>query len=245
MDDMAKRLESEARGVANTTHHFLTLAERYAEEGNVEAARVCLMLLCKNCDNYEESIEWNGLTEKWQQYRHLVEGLVPPSVKVNVFAPKTLAECTMQIGDIFLLPDDDVLDELFMHLGELSGQGDCLNRLNQWEQIAYLAYELCAEVNSGGFDRYLSYCGSRFEKAYTALKTIFAVEVLPILDAVRGKFHQNKMPKTEEGIQKAMDLLEETGVDFEREDERFYASGEKQLLTCLSTYVKENRQQFR
>ncbi len=245
MEKILEQLRKEARGIVNTTAHFMKLAENYMSEENIEAARACLLLLCENCDNYEESIEYNGLTEQWQQYRYLVADLVPPSIKSMSAAPLSPADCTMQITDILSLPDDEILSALSEHLGELSGNGDELNALNKWERTVYYVDELCVEVNSGGFDSYLYYHGTHFEKAYTALERISAFEVLQILDTIRSKFPKSRIPKNEDALQNAMDVLEEKGINFDSEDEHFYSAGEKELLKCLLSYVKENKQRLR
>ena len=71
MEKLMKQLRKEACGIVNTTAHYMKLAENYMAEENITAASACLLLLCENCDNYEESIEWNGLTKQWHRYRHL------------------------------------------------------------------------------------------------------------------------------------------------------------------------------
>ena len=245
MEKIMEQLRKEARGITNTTAHFIKLAENYISEENVAAARACLLLLCEKCDNYEESIEWNGLSEQWQHYRYLVADMVPPSVTIISTKPLSPAECTMRITDILSLPNDEILSTLSEHLGELSGDGEALNALNKWERTIYYVDELCMEINSGGFDRYLYYRGTHFEKAYAALKDIAALRTLPILDDIRNKFPKKRIPKNVEALQNVMDILEEKGIDFDSEDERFYSVGEKELLKCLLSYVKENTQHLR
>ncbi|MBQ8769056.1 MAG: DUF4375 domain-containing protein [Oscillospiraceae bacterium] len=245
MEKILEQLRSDAHGVANTTAHFMELAKKYIAEDNLEAAKACLLLLCDNCDNYEQSIEWNGLTETWQRYRYLVKDLVAPSVSTLSAEPLFPAECSMQIGDILSLPDDQLISALSEHLGELSGSGNELNCLNKWERTVYYIDELCSEVNSGGFDSYLYYHGTHFEKAYAALQSICANGVLSILDAVRSKFPKGRIPKSEDALQNTMDTLEENGIDFESEDAYFYSSGEKELLKSLLAYVTENKTHFR
>lgn len=245
MEQELERLEREAFGVANTTAHFMGLAEAYLAKGETESARACLILLCRRCSNYEESLEWNGLTEAWLRHRHLVEGLVEPSLHLYGTQPLSPKDCTLQITDIFALPDEDLLSALSDHLDELSAGGEALNYLNKWERIAYYADELCREVNSGGFDSYLYYHGAHFEKAFQSMEALSATAVLDILTAVRAKFPRNRIPKTEEALQNAMDAMEEKGVDFESEDERFYAAGEKELIKRLQAFVIENRKRFR
>lgn len=245
MEQELERLRREAVDIVNTTDHFMKLAEQYMQQGKVESARACLILLCDEVSNYEESLEWNGLTEEWNRYRYLVEELVPPSVSVYSSQSKSPQDCTVPIDKILVLPEDELLAALSEHLGEMSGNGSSLSALNQWERIVYYADELWTEVNSGGFEDYLYYYGIHFEKAYHALETLAASGLLSILDSVRKKFPKNRIPKREEPIQNMLDDMEERGVDFEKEDERFYSVGEKELHRCLLSFVKENQKHFR
>lgn len=211
----------------------------------MESARACLVLLCDEVSNYEESLEWNDLTEAWNRYRYLVEGGVPPSVSVCSSQAKSPQDCTMAIDKILVLPEDELLAALSVHLGEMSGNGSFLSALNRWERLVYYADELWTEVNSGSFGGYLYYYGTHFEKAYQALETISASGALSILDSVQKKFPRNRIPKGEESIQNKLDDLEEQGVDFEQEDERFYSVGENELMQRLLSFVKQNQKHFR
>lgn len=245
MEQELERLRREAVGITNTTAHFMGLAEAYLEQGNTELARACLILLCNARSNYEESLEWNGLTEAWQRHKHLVEGLVPPSVRFASLQPLAPQACSMQISEILALPEEDLLSALSEHLGELSANGEALHCLNQWERTAYYADELCMEVNSGGFEGYLSYHGAHFDKAYKAMETIAAHGILSILDTVRDSFPRKRIPKTEEALQNALEILEERCIDFDQSDEAFYSTGVRELLSRLLAFVLENKQKFR
>lgn len=245
MEQELERLRREAVGIANTTAHFMGLAEAYLEQGNTELARACLILLCEERSNYEESLEWNGLTEAWQRHKYLVEGLVPPSRRFASLQPLAPQACSMQISEILALPEEDLLSALSEHLGQLSANGEALNCLNKWERTAYYADELCMEVNSGGFDSYLSYHGAHFDKAYKAMETIAAPGVLAILDTIRETFPGKRIPKTAEALQNALDAMEERGIDFEQADDAFYSTGVQELLSYLLAFVQENKQRFR
>lgn len=229
----------------NETVFRLRMAQHHMESGDPEAARESLLALCRSIDNYEECIEWNGLTAVWEKYRHLVEGLVKPSVSVMTSRIKTPAECAMSIGEILALPDEDLLNALSVHLQELSADGDSIQSLNKWERAAYYVDELCMEVNSGGFDSYLYYHGTHFEKAYKALEQMGAGEMTALLDRIREKFPRKRIPKSAEAIQNTMERMEEKGVDFEAEDDRYYACAEKELLERLTAFVRENSKRFR
>ena len=223
----------------------LRMAQYHMEMGEEEAARTSLINLCKAIRNYEEAIEVNGLTALWEKYRHLVQGLVEPSIRVMAARLKTPGECDMQIADILTLPDEDILTELSNHLQELSGDGDMIQGLNKWERTAYYVDELCMEVNSGGFEGYLYYHGTHFEKAYKALEQMGATEMTALLDRVRAKFPRGRIPKATDSIQNTMDRMEEKGVDFEAEDDCYYGGAERELLAKLTVYVRENGKHFR
>ncbi len=245
MEKLIEKLIDENCEVRNLTERYLLLAQEAIEGGDLEMGRACLVALCRSIDNYEESIEWNELTDLWEKYKHLVEGLVAPSIRVMGTQPKTPSECSMSIGAILALPDGELLSELSQHLQELSGDGDSVQSLNKWERSAYYVDELCMEVNSGGFDSYLYYHGTHFEKAYKALSEMGAGEMTALLDRVREKFPRKRIPKSEEAIQNAMDALEEAGVDFESQDDAYYESAEKELLQKLTAFVRDNGKRFR
>ena len=231
--------------VNNTTLFYLRMAEHHIENGDTETGKACLVRLCECVDNYEESIEWNELTPVWEKYKHLVEGLVEPSVCVMGSQPKTPGQCDMQIGEILALGDDEVLNSLSEHLNELTANGEYLNSLNKWERAAWYVDELCMELNSGGFEGYLYYHGTHFEKACKALDQMGAAQMTALLDQVQSKFPRGRIPKSESAIQNAMDVLEEKGVDFEREDDIYYGGAERELLARLTAFVRENAKRFR
>ena len=225
----------------NETLYHLRMAQYHIENGDEASGRDCLLTLCRRVGNYEESIEVNGLTPLWEKYKHLVQGLVAPSGRVI----KTKAESDTRIHDILALPDDEILNELSTHLQELSEDGEKIQALNKWERTAYYVDELCMEVNSGGFEGYLYYHGTHFDKAYKALEQMGAAEMTALLDQVRAKFPRGRIPKAADSIQNTMDRMEEKGVDFEAEDDCYYGGAEKELLAKLTAYVRENGKHFR
>ena len=233
--------------INNKTRLYLRLAEYYIESGNIDEGTRFLMLLCtKTVDNYEESIATNKLTDLWFKYKPLVEGKIPRSVSINDSAtPVPPDKCQKQIGEIFESAEEDILSELSVHLNEMSAMGECINYLNKWEKTVYFANELCERVNSGGFEEYLSYNGTHFEKAYTALSDIGVKDLLALMDKVRSKFPKNKIPKSESAIQNTLDKMEEKDINFESEDSVFYEKGEKELIQKLLDFVLENQKHFR
>lgn len=244
---MRKTLEEYLVGIPNQdmVSRWLLTAQYHIENGDEDLGVECLVKLCtETVDNYEEAIGFRELTPVWEQYKHLVAGKVPPSVTFQTVRALPPEKCTMQIGEI-LTSREDLLENLSAHLGELSGDGECLNCLNQWERTAFYADELCMEVNSGGFVGYLYSHGRNFEKAKQALQTIGAQETLALLEGIQGKFPRKKVPKDLERLQDVLDKMEDKGVDFEAEDECYYESAEKELLQKLREYVLENGSRFR
>lgn len=245
MEELIAKIEAENTEVLNKTGQYLPLAQEYIERGKVELGKAYLVALCRATANYEESIAFNELTEVWEKYKHLVDGLIPPPVSVYGLEPLSSDACTMAIGDILNGPGENLLADLSAHVGELSGNGSSLEYLNKWERTFYYADEMCMEVNSGGFDGYLYYHGTHFAKAWQAFAQIGADQMVSLIERIQSKFPRGRVPKSEQAIQNAMDKLEDRGVDFEDEDEIYYTSAEKELLERLTAFVLENRKQFR
>ena len=240
------KIVDERFGAANTTLLNLRMAEYYIENNETEIGIGYLLKLCSAISNYEESIAFNELTEIWNKYKHLVKDMVPTSVAIN---SNTISlkpeECSMMINEIFSLPDSEIIDNLSAHVNELSANGNELNKLNHAEKVFYYIDELCTEVNSGGFESYLYYNGNHFQRLIDSLKTVKAVNMLRILNIIESKFPKGKLPDSLDSIQKAMDLLEEKGIDFEIEDNQFYEKEENVLLSLLTDFVLENKQRFK
>ena len=59
------------------------------------------------------------------------------------------------------------------------------------------------------------------------------------------KVQDTKTGNESKAQESTMDVLAENGIDFEAEDESYYSSGEKELLMCLLSCVKENARHFR
>lgn len=245
MEHLIEQMDNEYPDVRNDIEHFLLLAEQYFAQGETELGKACLILLTRRISNYEEIIELEELTPLWEQYKPLVAGLIEPSIRVNSIRALSPQECTTPIAAILSGPDDDLLTDLSTHLNEMSASGDCLNALNKWERTVWYADELCMEVNSGGFEGYLYYHGTHFEKAYKAIADMDAPAMTALLDAVRAQFPRARIPKSEEAIQNAMDRLEDKGVDFEDQDDTYYTSAERELLDRMTAYVRANSKHFR
>ena len=233
--------------VAEETTLYLRLAQIHLEKGLQEEGVAYLIKLCtEGPSNYEESIGFRELTDVWNRYKHLVEGLVPPSVSIyGGSSPKSPGECSQHIAEILALPEDEILSALSDHVSEMSGSGEELNYLNKWEKFFFYLDELSMEVNSGGFDSYLSYHGAHFHKARKALDAVNAPGLAALLDAVAAKFPRGKVPKSQDAIENAMEKLEDKGVDFEDQDDAYYDGVEREFLPQLLSWVLENKKHFR
>ena len=89
---------------------------------------------------------------------------------------------------------------------------------------------LLMEVGSGGFSYYLYYYGDHFNKMYNAVKEIGATKTVLILEDVKKQFPNGIIPENSNERKTLIDNLEDSGVSFEREDERFYDIGERELV---------------
>lgn len=231
--------------VANKVTLYLRMAQYYFEAGDeVNGTKLLIRLCTETVDNYEESIEFNGLSEVWETYKHLVDGKVPKSLVLQA-GPATPEGCTKHISEIFDGAEEELLSDISEHLCELSGNGEYLNCLNKWEKAVFYADELWCEVNSGGFSHYLYYHGHHFEKAFQFFAENRAEKMVQLLDAVKMKFKKAKIPKQLESIQNALERMEDNGMNFDAEDEQFYSTVEKEVQTSMQKYITENREHFR
>ena len=234
--------------------YYLRMAQYHIEKGETDAGVEFLLRMCREEKNYSVYIKVNELTDVWEKYKSLFADRFPElleeeqTVKEDIVYAvrlKTPAECEKPIAEILALPDDEILNELSIHLQELTGNGDVIQALNKWERTAYYVDELCMEVNSGGFEGYLYYHGAHFEKAYKALEQMGAGQMTALLDRVREKFPRNRIPKTADSIQNTLDRMEEKGVVFEAEDDCYYGGTERELLERLTAWVRNNEKRFR
>lgn len=226
---------------ANKVTLYLRLAQCHLDVGNTETGIQFLDLLCTaSVDNYEESIEHNGLADVWNRYKHHLPDRAPTlSTK---YKPGTFS---MQIDKILGLPDADLLSSLSEHLQELSCGGENLSHLNKWERTVFYADELAMEVNSGGFSNYLYYYGHHFSKARQAFSDIGAAKMVALLDRIAEKFPKGTVPGNLNRLQTVLDAMEEQGVDFEVEDDSYYTLEERPMLDATLAYIRSNKHKFR
>lgn len=237
-------------------HHYeifyLRMAQYHIEKGDTETGIDFLFKLCTEVKDYQARIAINELTDVWETYKSFLSDRIPefitgqkPAPLDRTPAPQSLSpgECSQSIRQILSQPD--FLADLSNHLAERTANGAFLNGLNKWERVFYYSDELCREVNSGGFEHYLYYHGTHFSKACQAFSLIGAEQMVSLMGQVQRKFPNSRMPKSQQAIQNAVDRLEDSGTDFENEDELYYSSAEKKLLECLKSYVKDNAEHFR
>ena len=235
------------RDIQNKTVLYMRMAQYHFENGEPDAGEEYLTMLCtKSADNYEESIEMNGLSDLWEKYRHIVDGKVPPPLVLNdLYTPLSPDKCTLQISDITSFPKDELLSAISEHLSEMCAYGECMSHLNKWEKTVYYADTLLTGVGGEGFDGYLYNSGTVFEKAYLAASELGAEGVVSVMDKVRAKFPRKNIPKTPTAIENALEKLNRRGIDFEEEDAEFYDRCESELIECLYAYIKANLNRFR
>lgn len=231
--------------VPNTTILHLRLAENEFEKGNVEKGKEHLRLLCQKISNYEESIEFNGLTEVWEKYKHYVAGEVARSVRINEPEPISPENCSESICDILKLSGEDLLSELSTHLSELSADGERLDLLTPQEANVYYVDEFIMNINSDGLDHYLYYYGTNFIHLRSALDAIGCEKAVELTDKIISRLPRRTIPKRENKWQDVLDKLEEKGKGFEDLEEFYYEIVENHLLSAVSDYVKANREHFR
>lgn len=222
---------------------FLRLAEYYFEKGEIEKGKEFLIRLCtKTSLNYEDSIALRDMTEIWDKYKHYVIGKVPKSGSDSQSKILSPEECSKQIDEIWKLSEKDLLLGLMEHLEELSGNGCKLRLLNKWERVVYDLNTLLMEVDSGGFDAYLSYHGNRFAQTKKALKEIQAEKMVSLFEVVQSKFPNHKLPKRAESIDA---IIIDGEMEFEEEDNYFYEVGTDELLEKLHLYILNHKNRFR
>ena len=86
---------------------------------------------------------------------------------------------------------------------------------------------MLSEVESGGFDAYLSYHSKYFEETIKAAESLNKTKTAALLKRVEGKFPDGKIPKNQ---QETEQVIMDMALDFEDEDNYFYNVVEKELL---------------
>ena len=226
---------------------YLRFVQYFMENDEVEKATEYLMKICNNVPNYDESIEWSGMSAVWEKYKYLVEGKVPLPVSQQEPAIKSPEECSKKITEILKLEPNDLLISLSEHLDEMSDYGEEMVYLNKWEKVFYDVDSMLSEIGSGGVDCWLHSYGHRYAQTKKALQTVEADMALDFLAEIEKRFPKGKVPKSYDKLEAILDDMIDNDEDFEEEETAFYynAGVEGELVDCLYRFVMENKKKFR
>ena len=233
--------------VPRDTGIYLRFVQYNMEHNQEGKAEEYLLKICNEISNYDESIEWSGMSTIWEKYKYLVDGKVPLPLSQRQPVAKTPDKCTKQIGDILQLPKDELLNELSEHLGEMSCYGEEITYLNKWEKIIFDADNLLTGVGADGVDSWLLSYGHRMEQTKKALLAIEAKKAFRFLEEIEKRFPRGKVPKSCERIEAILDKMLDNDEDFEEEESRYYydADVEAELIEGMYQFVVENKKRFR
>lgn len=230
--------------IADDVTLYLRLAQCYFEKGDEKTGTEYLVLLCtETADNYEEAISFRELDGVWQEYKHLVENKVPDSL-VTISKALSPEECSMQIGEILNLSEDDMIFELYYHLCERSADGEEMSRLNKTEKNIFYAVEFIEKMNTEGLDAYLYENGNHFYSLKKAVEAVGMQAAVSFLDTVGLCFPRKSVPKKLESIQNAVDKLEEKGIDFEKEYDFYMENINNELIKITTQYTLDNKEKL-
>lgn len=226
---------------------YLRFVQYNMEHNQEDKAEEYLLKICNGVSNYDESIEWSGMSEIWKKYKYLVDGKVPLPLSQRQPVAKAPDECTMQIKDVLQLSKEELLSGLSEHLGEMSCYGEEITYLNKWEKIIFDVDNLLTVVGADGVDSWLHSYGHRFEQTKKALQAIGAEKGYMFLGEIEKKFPKGKVPKSYDRLEKILDKMIENDEDFDEEETKYYydADVEEELVECLYRYVLENKKRFR
>ena len=242
--EIIRIVEKYFKTVANQTLLCIRLAEWEFECGNAEKGKEYLERLVSKVDNYEESIEVNGLTDIWNKYKANLT--LPKSIRLMKRSPLSPDECTICIEEILKLPQDDTLiSELSTHLNELCGYGEKINIFSEAEQTVFYINEFIEDINSDGISHYLYYRGNHFQELFASVKKVNCASCRTLLDMIAGKFPHSKISSDIEKIKTHLECMEDHGVDFDAEEQIYYEQVEAELTKALLSYVANHADDFR
>lgn len=223
---------------------FMRLAENEFIQGNEEKGIEYLTHVCENeASNYVDAINFRELTDVWNKYKKYVEGKVRVSTELLGKSGKASNEYVKTIGDILNTPNEnDLLADLSYHINEICGDGEELTSLNKGERNFFYVDTLWSEVNSGGFESYLSSYGNYFDRTVKAAQTIGLNELVELLEKIKSIFPKEKIPKSVERIE---NVIMKKDLNFEEVDEEFYDKMNQIISEKMMRYVMENRERFR
>lgn len=229
--------------IANITCLNIRLAEYEFENQNTQNGINFLQNLCDKLDNYEESIKDNDLWDVWEKYKHFVKDEIAPVE--DTVCPVSPDGCTHSIKEILESPQDQILELLSEHLGELCANGTRTELLSREEFNVYLIDEFISTVNSDGIDHYLYYRGINFHLLCKAIEIIGHSKASDLMKRIKKKVKNVPDTADEDVWQEAIDKLEEKGKDFEAEEEFYYEKVENELINSVCEYFLENSERFK
>lgn len=230
--------------IADDVTLYLRLAQCCFEKGDEKTGTEYLILLCtETAENYEEAISLRELDGVWQKYKHFVENKVPASLVTDskVLSPD---ECSMQIGEILNLSEDDMIFELYYHLCERSADGEEMSYLNKTEKNIFYTVEFIEKMNTEGLDAYLYENGNHFYSLKKSVEAVGMKTAVSFLDTVGLCFPRKSVPKKLESIQNAVDKLEEKGINFEKEYDYYMENINNELIKIITQYTLENKEKL-
>ena len=242
--EIVRIVEKHFKVVANQTLLCIRLAEWEFKNGDAEKGKAYLEHLVSKVDNYEESIEINGLSTVWSKYKANLA--LPKSIHFMKKSPLSPDECTLCIEEIMKLPQDDaLLSELSTHLNELCAYGEQINILSEPERTVFYINEFIEDVNSDGISHYLYYRGDHFRKLFAFVIEMNCSCCLTLLNMIAKKFPRGKIPSKIEEIQNQLESMADHGVDFEAEERIYYEQVEAELVKTLLSYIMNHMDSFR
>ena len=242
--EIIRIVEKHFKVVANQTLLCIRLAEWEFKNGDAEKGKAYLENLVSKVDNYEESIEINGLSTVWSKYKANLA--LPKSIHFMKKSPLSPDECTLCIEEIMKLSQDDaLLSELSTHLNELCAYGEQINILSEPERTVFYINEFIEDVNSDGISHYLYYRGDHFRKLFAFVIEMNCSCCLTLLNMIAKKFPRGKIPSNIEKIQNQLESMADHGVDFEAEERIYYEQVEAELVKTLLSYIMNHMDSFR
>ena len=228
--------------VANQTLLYVRLAENAFFNGNTYECRDFLLLWLDKVDNYEESIEINGLQSVWERCRHLVENEIR---KVEFSAPTDSHECSVTLNDIIELPQDEFIYAMSERLDELSADGKRLDLLSGQEFFVFLINEFIEDINSDGLEHYFSYNSAHFIDLYRAFCDVGCADAKELWNKINKSILSYFDLDENSGVEKVLSKIADSEINLDEEESFYYEKVEKNLLRDVYRYVLKKQSCFK
>ena len=152
----------------------------------------------------------------------------------------------MQIDEIFAEKDDKLLLELFIHLYEMSGEGDSMHCLNKWECTFFDVDNMLRSIGADGIAHFLTVHGRRFQQTKEALQTVGATKALQLMEIIATYFPRGKVPKTYSRREVLIDEILDSDDAFASAENFYYDENiEGELADALYRFAIDNQKEFR